>query len=569
VARKPSDLGYEDGNFILPKLTETSHFVEARTLADGKLFATPAVGLAEEREEVRRTIDERCEKVAELVKGSDRALIWCNLNPEGDRLEKMIPNAVQVKGSQSDHQKEDKLLAFANGEIPYLVTKPKIGAFGLNLQNCAHVIFFPSHSYEQRYQGMRRCWRFRQAREVRIDTVFTEGQRSIMDNVQRKSEAADRMFTKIVSLANEQLNIGRMKVAGIEKRDDGEGYSLYRGDCVDVMKTLEPVSVHLSVYSPPFLGLYHYSSSERDLSNCESPEQFFEHYEFVVREIHRLTMPGRMTAVHCSDIPSGNTGVDKLRDFPGDIIRLHERLGWDYIARYSVWKEPLAVRNRTMAKNLAHKSVVDDSSRCSVASADYLLVFRRKGENRIPIVHPRGLLEYAGARKTPEELMRYKGWNGNQIENRYSHWIWRQYASAFWDDIRINRVLPFKQSKDENDEKHVHPLQLDVIDRCIQLWSNPKEVVLSPFAGVGSEVYSALCAGRSAIGVELKESYYNQMVKNVQTVKDRDRTEQHALFRGEQKDEKKNERWFQAEIMEIDGVALGGRFVEIEPQGKE
>lgn len=203
-------------------------------------------------------------------------------------------------------------------------------------------------------------------------------------------------------------------------------------------------------------------------------------------------------------------------DFPGDIIRLHEKEGFNFIARYAIWKEPLAVRNRTMAKNLAHKTIVEDSSRCSVASADYLLVFRKRGKNTIPIAHPVGLLEYAGERKIPGDLFPWRGWTGNQIENRYSHWIWRQYASAFWDDIRLGRVLPFKPARDVDDEKHVHPLQLDVIDRVMVLWSNPGENVVTPFMGVGSEVYGAVCAGRRGIGVELKPSYYRQAVKNIQ-----------------------------------------------------
>ena len=292
-------------------------------------------------------------------------------------------------------------------------------------------------------------------------------------------------------------------------------YAVYCGDCIETMSKLKSESVHLSVYSPPFGGLYHYSSSERDLSNCKDYTQFFEHYAFVVRELFRLTLPGRMTAVHCMDVPSGNSGTDYLIDFPGDIIRLHEKEGWKFIARYAVWKEPLGVRNRTMAKNLAHKTVVEDSSRCTVASADYLLVFRRKGKNPVPIAHPNGLMEYAGERDIPADVLRFRGWKGNQIENRYSHWIWRQYASAFWDDVRIGRVLPFNESRDEGDEKHIHPLQLDVIDRVLVLWSNPGEVVLSPFAGVGSEVYGALMAGRRAIGIELKAAYYKQMVKNI------------------------------------------------------
>ena len=296
-------------------------------------------------------------------------------------------------------------------------------------------------------------------------------------------------------------------------------YAIYLGDCLEVMPELKDKSVHLSVYSPPFGGLYHYSSSERDLSNCRDYEQFFAHYDFVVKELYRLTLPGRITAVHCMDVPSGNSGCDNLLDFPGDIIRLHSKVGFNYIARYHVWKEPLGVRNRTMAKNLAHKTIVEDSSLCSVASADYLLVFRKKGTNPAPIKHPYGLTEYAGARTIPHDLLPYKGYTGNQIENRYSHWIWRQYASAFWDDVRINNVLPFKESRDEEDEKHIHPLQLDVIDRCLVLWSNPGEVVLTPFMGVGSEVYCAVKQGRKGIGIELKESYYRQAIKNLQSIK--------------------------------------------------
>lgn len=295
-----------------------------------------------------------------------------------------------------------------------------------------------------------------------------------------------------------------------------DNYAIYLGDCIEVMPTFPKESIHLSIYSPPFGGLYHYSSSERDLSNARDYKEFFEHYVYVVDELFRLTLPGRMTCVHCMDVPSGNSGKDHLVDFPGDIIRMHEKVGFHYIARYSVWKEPLGVRNRTMAKNLAHKTIVEDSSYCSVASADYLLVFRKKGMNKIPIKHPHGLTEYAGDRKIPAELLQYKNYKGNQIENRYSHWIWRQYASAFWDDVRIDRVLPFKESKDEEDEKHIHPLQLDVIDRCIVLWSNPDESVLTPFMGVGSEVYGAVVAGRKGIGIELKNSYFRQAKLNLE-----------------------------------------------------
>lgn len=295
-----------------------------------------------------------------------------------------------------------------------------------------------------------------------------------------------------------------------------DAFAIYNGDCMEVLPTLPDGSVHLSVYSPPFAGLYHYSSSERDLSNCGDYDEFFEHYAFVVAELARVTMPGRISAVHCMDIPTGNSGCDALRDFPGDIIRLHARLGFDYVARYHVWKEPLGVRNRTMKKDLAHRTIVEDSSRCAVASADYLLTFRRHGDNPVPIAHPVGLLEYAGERRIPDELQRYRGWEGKQTENRFSHWIWRQYASAFWDDVRIDRVLPFREARDDEDERHIHPLQLDVIDRVLTLWSNEGETVLTPFMGVGSEVYSAVRARRRAVGVELKPSYYRQAVVNVE-----------------------------------------------------
>jgi DNA modification methylase len=321
-------------------------------------------------------------------------------------------------------------------------------------------------------------------------------------------------------------------------------YAAYNGDCIELLQSVPDERVNLSIYSPPFAtsagALYTYSSSDRDLSNSTDYAAFFEHYAFVVRELRRVTMPGRMTCVHCMDVPSGNSGRDHLIDFPGDIIRVHEKHGWNYIARYVVWKEPLGVRNRTMAKNLAHKTIVEDSSRCSVASADYLLVFRRHGENPVPIEHPIGLTRYAGERKMPAELLKYRGWTGNQIQNRYSHWIWRNYASAFWDDVRIDRVLPFRQAREEEDEKHVHPLQLDVIERAITLWSNPGETVLSPFAGVGSEVYGAIINGRRAIGIELKHSYYTQMLRNLEAARWNQESDQQDLFVPEENDAEEN-----------------------------
>jgi len=305
-------------------------------------------------------------------------------------------------------------------------------------------------------------------------------------------------------------------------------YAIYNGDCCEVMPTLPAESIHLSIYSPPFAGLYNYSSSERDLSNARSYKEFFEHYEFVVREIHRLTLPGRISAVHCADVPKDGANICGYRDFPGDVIRLHEKIGFDYLPRICIWKEPLAVRLRTMAKSLAHRQIVEDSTKTNVAAADYLIPFRKRGENPVPVVHPVGILHYAGARQIPQELLGYQGFTGKQTENRFSHWIWRQYASAFWDDVRIDRVLPYKESRDAEDEKHVHPLQLDVIERGVTLWSNPGEVVVTPFMGVGSEVYVPVQLGRKGVGVELKPSYYRQAARNLESVdlpEERDQSE--------------------------------------------
>lgn len=294
-----------------------------------------------------------------------------------------------------------------------------------------------------------------------------------------------------------------------------EKYALYNGDSCEVMPTLPSESIDLSIYSPPFCGLYNYSSSERDLSNCRNYEDFFAHYDFIISEIARLTKPGRLTAVHCMDVPDNgaNLGGD-LIDFPGDIIRAHKKHGFSYAARHCVWKEPLGVRNRTMAKGLAHRQLTEDSTLCDNAAADYLLLFRKNGANAAAVAHPVGLLDYAGERPIPHDILHWRGHKGDQKQNRFSHWIWRQYASAFWDDVRIKRVLPHEESKDPDDERHVHPLQLDVIERIIILRSNPGETVLTPFMGVGSEVFGAITNGRRAIGIELKSSYYKQAVKN-------------------------------------------------------
>jgi len=318
-----------------------------------------------------------------------------------------------------------------------------------------------------------------------------------------------------------------------------KNYAMYNDDCMSVLPELDSNSIDLVVYSPPFAGLYNYSSSEHDFSNCESKEQFLIQYEFLVKELARVTKRGRINAVHCTDV-FDNTS--RLWDFPHEIIRIHEENGFEYRNRITVWKEPLKVRMRTMVQSLMHKFIVEDSTKCFTAMPDYVLIFTKKGENEVPVTHDFGLRQYFG--ETPILPNILQAWNNanesnfteselwdylnkkyknhsDPKSNKLSHYIWQRYASSVWDDIRIDNVLPFRDSKDIDDEKHVHPLQLDVIDRIVELYSNPNEVVLSPFAGVGSEVYSPVSQGRKAIGVELKESYFKQAVLNLKEAEKR------------------------------------------------
>lgn len=312
-----------------------------------------------------------------------------------------------------------------------------------------------------------------------------------------------------------------------------ENYSIYNSDCMEILPSLPDESIDLSLYSPPFAGLYNYSSSERDFSNCESKEQFLEQYDYLVKEISRLTKAGRITAVHCTDV-FDNTS--RLWDFPHEIIRIHEKYDFEYRNRITVWKEPLKVRMRTMVQSLMHKFVVEDMTKCFTAMPDYVLIFTKKGENKVPVTHANGLTKYFGETPIlPNILQAYNNANESDFttesmwahlnekftdyedpkSNKLSHYIWQRYASSVWDDIRIDNVLPFRDSREEDDEKHVHPLQLDVIDRLVEMYSNVNEVILTPFMGVGSEVYSPVSLGRKAIGIELKDSYYKQAILNM------------------------------------------------------
>lgn len=301
-------------------------------------------------------------------------------------------------------------------------------------------------------------------------------------------------------------------------------YAIYQGDCIEKMAGMPPDIVDLSIYSPPFASMYTYSSSDHDLGNCKNYDEFLAHYEYVVKEIFRLTKSGRFTAVHCMDIPQN--GDNGLIDFPGDIIRLHEKNGFKFWDRKNIWKEPLRVAIRTRQRALMHMQLVNDTGRCRGALADYLLIFKKKGDNKIPIEKPFGLTDYAGDLELMNkvELEEYLFLKDKYVEykndktNRLSQFIWRRYASSAWEDIRPQICLEYKKARDKDDDRHVCPLQLDIITRTVQLYTNPKEVVLTPFMGIGSEVYAAVKEGRKGIGIELKPSYFNQAQKNLSTV---------------------------------------------------
>jgi DNA modification methylase len=342
------------------------------------------------------------------------------------------------------------------------------------------------------------------------------------------------------------------KINCIEQTHE-ENYSLFLGDSLEVLPSIPDASVHLSVYSPPFAkesggALYTYSSSPRDFSNATSYKDFFDAYEMLVKEITRVTKPGCFTAVHTMAVPATCNLGNYLTDFPGHIIQTHVQCrnkkckadawekshgicghGWfDYIAEHVIWKEPLAVRLRTMAKGLNHSTTVENCEFADFAGGDKVLMFRAKGTREANITHPTGFQNYYGATQPPHDLDRFKNWTGDQKENIRSHYIWRRYASCIWDDIRgtlgeyerdsdFSPVLPYEAARDKDDERHVHPLQLDVIARCVDMRTNPGDTVLTPFMGVGSEVYQAVRMGRRGLGIELKPTYYAQAVKNCAT----------------------------------------------------
>jgi superfamily II DNA or RNA helicase len=469
---KPSDLGFEDGKFILPKLNIIEKVLKWGKPHPGRLFVEKAKTLSERREARRGSIEDKVEYISKLINKDDRPwLIWCDLNAESEAIKKGIDGAVEVKGADKNNFKERAMIDFSNGDIRILVTKPKIAGFGMNWQHCSNVVFVGlSDSYESYYQAVRRCWRFGQKNEVDVHIVTTDVEGSIVENVKRKEKDALKMQCEMIENMKDitkkevySMSSKRTEYAVDKKKDDG--WELYLGDNIEVIKKIEPESVGFSIFSPPFASLFTYTDSERDMGNCRSRDEFFDHFNFLIPELKRALMPGRLIAIHCMNLPATiqHDGFIGVHDFRGDLIRVFQKHDFIFHSEVCIWKDPLVQAVRTKVISLAHKQVVKDSSRCGQGLPDYIVVMRKKGNNPEPISRGDGFKQYIGERKEPSKAKK----TDNPKTNKFSHEIWQRYASPVWFDIRQTRVLNSKIARDEKDEKHISPLQLDTIERCL------------------------------------------------------------------------------------------------------
>lgn len=515
MLRKPSDLGYSDDGFELPPLR-----VEQLTVAsppqEGLLFAVEALALPERIAARRASTGERVRACAERVNATDdQWLIWCHLNNEADALVDAIDGAAQITGSESPSAKTNKIRQFVRGEIKRLVTKPSIAGFGVNLQQCFREAFVGlSDSWEEYYQAMRRCWRFGQKNEVHVLIVTSESEGAVLANIKRKEADADRMAKEMINNMhelNEQSLRGNTRTRDAYKTtvEAGKNWTMHLGDCVEVVRGIESESVGFSVFSPPFASLYTYSASERDMGNCKNLTHFEVHFKFLIPELFRVLKPGRLVSFHCMNMPTSKShhGYIGLQDFRGELIRWFVDAGFIFHSEVCIWKDPVTAMQRTKALGLLWKQIKKDSSMSRQGIPDYLVTMRKPGDNDEFISH--------SAAEFPVLM-------------------WQQWASPVWMDINPSDTLQYRSAREDQDERHICPLQLEVIRRAIILWSNPGDLVLSPFAGIGSEGYVALQNNRKFIGAELKESYFNQAVANLKSAivnKEQD------LFAGEERQE--------------------------------
>lgn len=508
VLRNPSDLGFDGSKYILPAPEYVEHVVE--TEVTGDLFAKPAQTMLERRKAQRDSIEARCKALAEVVNAdtSEPWLIWCHLNDEAELLASLIPGAVNVQGSDKPEYKAEQMMRFSHGNLRVLISKPKICGFGMNWQHCARMAFVGlDDSFEKFYQAVRRCYRFGQKRSVQVHLFTAENEGQILANLKRKEvqhhEMSANMIEHMKDIMNHELQ-GQTNIVDEYREDthEGEGYTVHLGDCVKWTRRMADNSIDYSVFSPPFADLFVYSNSDHDMGNCKDDAEFVAQLKFLISELFRVIKPGRNVSFHCMNLPTTKMrqGFIGLRDFRGDLIRAFQDAGFIYHSEVAIWKDPVVAMQRTKALGLLHKTIRENSTMSRMGLPDYVVTMRKPGDCEERVTHD-------GVDDLPVAL-------------------WQKYASPIWDDIDQGRTLNKLPARDENDEKHMCPLQLDVIERCIHLWTNKGDLVFSPFTGIGSEGYTAVRMGRRFVGTELKPQYWELACQNIEDA----RREQQGLF---------------------------------------
>jgi superfamily II DNA or RNA helicase len=499
MMRKPSDLGYDDDGFILPPLVIEDIVLDVAKPTDGQLFALPAITLQERRQARGATVEERAARVAEIVatKPKEPWLIWCNLNYESHLAASLIPAATEVQGADTREDKESRMLGFSAGLYRVMVSKPSIAGYGMNWQHCPNVVFLGlSDSYEQFYQAIRRCWRFGQQKQVNCYIVTSSQEGAVTENIKRKEKDAAKMAEEMV---NNMHELNQQQVRGVSthdrkivmhKTESGERWEMNLGDCVEVISKFSSDSIQYSIFSPPFASLYTYSALPNDMGNCRTHQEFYEHLQYLLSHLYRVTMPGRLLSFHCMNLPISKErdGYIGISDFRGELIRLFQAVGFIFHSEVCIWKDPVTAMQRTKALGLLHKQIKKDSCMSRQGIPDYLVTMRKDGENPQRVSH---------------------------TNESFPVSLWQNYASPVWMDINPSDTLQRKSAREDEDERHICPLQLEVIRRAIRLWTNPGDQVFSPFAGIGSEGYVAIQEGRRFLGIELKESYFKQAVNNL------------------------------------------------------
>jgi hypothetical protein len=498
LLKSPADIGFDGSSHELPELQTFQASVKTNQVLPGELFTTEAQTLQERVKAKRATVDSRVAKAAEIVASEPSChwVVWCHLNSESSALADAIPGSVEIRGDQDDETKERILREFAAGQIRVLIGKPSMCGFGLNWQHCRRQVFVGlNDSWEQVYQAVRRCWRFGQKMPVHVWFVAADVEGNVVANIARKEKQAEEMSQQMIEQTSvhvrDELKEKRtLKLDYKTGEERGDNWKMLMGDCVSHVSAMDSASIDFSIYSPPFASLYTYSASDHDMGNCRNDEEFLQHYRYLVAEMYRVTKPGRLTAFHCMLLPSSKShhGEIGLRDFRGELIRIHQECGWIYHSEVCIWKDPVTAMQRTKAIGLLWKQLKKDSTISRQGIPDYLVVCRKPGVNTSPVSH------------TPQDFPVSE---------------WQKIASPVWMDINPSDTLQRTSAREDQDERHICPLQLEVIRRGLRLWSNPGDLVLSPFAGIGSEGFVSLQMGRRFVGVELKESYFRQACANL------------------------------------------------------